>query len=170
MRTTQPKNTSTATLENRRDMKRNHRTRCGFASGCAKPRCGSRKQTQMKIVTPACPCDGQPRETVCQKPGHKNDQSTDATLHCVSLCALDCPESPHNGYIAQWLERLTADQQVPGSNPGVPSLCARFLFGFRVLFVRLACAAALACLSSLASCLGFVCSSCASLTLLRWPA
>ena len=27
------------------------------------------------------------------------------------------------GYIAQWLERLTADQQVPGSNPGVPSLC-----------------------------------------------
>jgi hypothetical protein len=28
----------------------------------------------------------------------------------------------HNtiGYIAQWLERLTADQQVPGSNPGVP--------------------------------------------------
>ena len=28
------------------------------------------------------------------------------------------------GYIAQWLERLTADQQVPGSNPGVPSLHA----------------------------------------------
>ena len=26
----------------------------------------------------------------------------------------------HNGYIAQWSERLTADQQVPGSNPGVP--------------------------------------------------
>ena len=25
-----------------------------------------------------------------------------------------------SGYIAQWLERLTADQQVPGSNPGVP--------------------------------------------------
>ena len=25
------------------------------------------------------------------------------------------------GYIAQWLERLTADQQVPGSNPGAPS-------------------------------------------------
>ena len=25
-----------------------------------------------------------------------------------------------HGYIAQWLERLTADQQVPGSNPGVP--------------------------------------------------
>ena len=24
------------------------------------------------------------------------------------------------GYIAQWLEWLTADQQVPGSNPGVP--------------------------------------------------
>ena len=28
------------------------------------------------------------------------------------------------GYIAQWLERLTADQQVPGSNPGVPSFFA----------------------------------------------
>ena len=25
-----------------------------------------------------------------------------------------------HGYIAQWLERLTADQQVPGSNQGVP--------------------------------------------------
>ena len=28
------------------------------------------------------------------------------------------------GYIAQWLERLTADQQVPGSNPGVPFPCS----------------------------------------------
>ena len=26
--------------------------------------------------------------------------------------------------IAQWLERLTADQQVPGSNPGVPFFSA----------------------------------------------
>ena len=26
------------------------------------------------------------------------------------------------GCIAQWLERLTADQQVPGSNPGAPFL------------------------------------------------
>ena len=32
----------------------------------------------------------------------------------------DC--EPRHGYIAQWLERLTADQQVPGSNPGVPLL------------------------------------------------
>ena len=30
-----------------------------------------------------------------------------------------------HGYIAQWLERLTADQQVPGSNPGVPSFFSR---------------------------------------------
>ena len=29
-------------------------------------------------------------------------------------------DTPTIGYIAQWLERLTADQQVPGSNPGVP--------------------------------------------------
>lgn len=80
-----------------------------------------------------------------------------------------------NGYIAQWLERLTADQQVPGSNPGVPSLGARFLFGFPALLVRLAYAAASACLNTnkptsnmcwflaLASCLRFVCSSFASL-------
>ena len=27
------------------------------------------------------------------------------------------------GYITQWLERLTANQQVPGSNPGVPLQC-----------------------------------------------
>ena len=33
--------------------------------------------------------------------------------HCMALMT--------TGYIAQWLERLTADQQVPGSNPGVPS-------------------------------------------------
>ena len=32
-----------------------------------------------------------------------------------------------DGSIAQWLERLTADQQVPGSNPGWPFLySARF--------------------------------------------
>ena len=31
------------------------------------------------------------------------------------------PGPNRRGYIAQWLERLTADQQVPGSNPGVPS-------------------------------------------------
>ena len=30
-----------------------------------------------------------------------------------------------SGYIAQWLERLTADQQVPGSNPGVPFVFVR---------------------------------------------
>ena len=31
-----------------------------------------------------------------------------------------CKWHGQHGYIAQWLERLTADQQVPGSNPGVP--------------------------------------------------
>ena len=34
---------------------------------------------------------------------------------------LGCLVQRAHGYIAQWLERLTADQQVPGSNPGVPS-------------------------------------------------
>ena len=48
------------------------------------------------------------------------------TNTCLPTCALQCAVkhafTPDvNGYIAQWLERLTADQQVPGSNPGVPS-------------------------------------------------
>ena len=34
------------------------------------------------------------------------------------------------GYIAQWLERLTADQQVPGSNLGVP-LSTKGIYGVR---------------------------------------
>ena len=38
----------------------------------------------------------------------------------VQLFEFRDEQSP--GYIAQWLERLTADQQVPGTNPGVP-LC-----------------------------------------------
>ena len=37
------------------------------------------------------------------------------------------------GYIAQWLERLTADQQVSGSNPGVP-----FRYSIMYLFLKLA--------------------------------
>ena len=41
------------------------------------------------------------------------------------------------GHIAQWLERLTADQQVPGSNPGVPSPYMRSLFD--TIVVRLRC-------------------------------
>ena len=39
------------------------------------------------------------------------------------------PNATSHGYIAQWLERLTADQQVPGSNPGVPF--ERMIFGKR---------------------------------------
>eukprot|EP00973_Karenia_brevis_P080849 11215955-Karenia_brevis.AAC.1 len=35
------------------------------------------------------------------------------------------------GYIAQRLERLAADQQVPGSNPGAPSPFLSFAFGTR---------------------------------------
>ena len=31
-----------------------------------------------------------------------------------------CDQDPARGYIAQWLERLPADQQVPGSTLGVP--------------------------------------------------
>ena len=53
-------------------------------------------------------------------------------LH-VGECWL-LPDSVAYGYIAQWLERLTADQQVPGSNPGVPS------FGGRAWFTAICCA------------------------------
>ena len=37
---------------------------------------------------------------------------------CSAQLRCKC-ERRHIGHIAQWLERLTADQQVPGSNPGV---------------------------------------------------
>ena len=38
-----------------------------------------------------------------------------------SVPTIGAPTTPLSiGYIAQWLERLIADQQVPGSNPGVP--------------------------------------------------
>ena len=39
--------------------------------------------------------------------------------NAVPSSEMECYSSSY-GYIAQWLERLTADQQVPGSNPGVP--------------------------------------------------
>ena len=38
------------------------------------------------------------------------------------------PGLVRHGYIAQWLERLTADQQGSGSNPGVPFYFARYLW------------------------------------------
>ena len=40
---------------------------------------------------------------------------------CGFLLSGELGDALATGYIAQWLERLTADQQVPGSNPGVPS-------------------------------------------------
>ena len=47
------------------------------------------------------------------------------TRHACALSFASATEnkqaSANAGYIAQWLERLTADQQVSGSNPGVPS-------------------------------------------------
>ena len=39
-----------------------------------------------------------------------------------SLCGKTESCLTASGYIAQWLERLTSDQQIPGSNPGVPFL------------------------------------------------
>ena len=45
------------------------------------------------------------------------------------LCVFrTCCSARAIGYIAQWLERLTADQQVPGSNPGVPFVAAAVTF------------------------------------------
>ena len=36
----------------------------------------------------------------------------------MSLHMFGREDAEASGYIAQWLERLTADQQVPGSNKG----------------------------------------------------
>ena len=57
---------------------------------------------------------------VLQWHGWWNSPSAGPKLPTGSLqgCLVRCSA----GYIAQWLERLTADQQVPGSNPGVPFL------------------------------------------------
>ena len=49
--------------------------------------------------------------------GHPRGPAAPVELVCVTQGQV---ASAINGYIAQWLERLTADQQVPGSNPGVP--------------------------------------------------
>ena len=43
------------------------------------------------------------------------------------------------GYIAQWLERLTADQQVPGSNPGVPFCCGGCIIRLKSVSHAVAC-------------------------------
>ena len=51
--------------------------------------------------------------------GHPRGPAAPVELVCVAQGRV---ASAINGYIAQRLERLTADQQVPGSNPGVPSL------------------------------------------------
>jgi type IV secretory pathway TraG/TraD family ATPase VirD4 len=42
------------------------------------------------------------------------------------------------GYTAQWLERLTADQQVPGSNPSVPYCQLIIATTIRVIAVSIA--------------------------------
>ena len=53
-----------------------------------------------------------------------------------SVPTIRAPTTPLSiGYIAQWLERLTADQQVPGSNPGVPSMSAILPFATTVSVV-----------------------------------
>ena len=44
------------------------------------------------------------------------------------------------GYIAQWLERMTADQQVPGSDPGVPFPYMRAMS--RLVALRMYCSSA----------------------------
>ena len=47
-----------------------------------------------------------------------------AFFYYSALCLSTSPKLAarwQHGYIAQWVERLTADQQVPGPNLGVPS-------------------------------------------------
>ena len=94
------------------------------AGGCLEEQnLGERPAPGLKIVEeglhPHPGPRGQHREK--KKRGHKCPKTSRKEGHkrmgkgaCVIL---RCKVS---GYIAQWLERLTADQQVPGSNPGVP--------------------------------------------------
>ena len=55
---------------------------------------------------------------------HTGSNIDDTTIHASSCMDAGLEHSGKDsedvGYIAQWLERLTADQQVPGSTPGVP--------------------------------------------------
>ena len=51
---------------------------------------------------------------------HCHNKQSSGSWMSVVHCTLMTVELMASGYIAQWLERLTADQQVPGSNPGVP--------------------------------------------------
>ena len=57
------------------------------------------------------------QQNTAQRGSIHNMQKSDGTRSC--MCIL---EYSSDGYIAQRLERLTADQQVPRSNPGMPFL------------------------------------------------
>lgn len=77
------------------------------------------------------PCAGFDAEHVCGAKARTAAAQRDAVRwagpRCFHVCLTCFPSScliyfarAATGYIAQWLERLTADQQVPGSKPGVP--------------------------------------------------
>ena len=76
---------------------------CSQHCGVCRKKCLRRRQTEAEAskVSSACAF---PLRTPCSE--------------CARWIKRKCSES--TGYIAQWLERLTADQQVPGSNLGVP--------------------------------------------------
>ena len=89
-------------------------------------------------------------EDCCTESQHHHDGPA-RCCHCAYECGF-CHAS--TGYIAQWLGRLTADQQVPGSNPGVPSssaCCAQKTAAQRANITMMAqLAAATLCFSNVA--------------------
>ena len=62
------------------------------------------------------------RRGAAPAPGRVDTWPLGGVMRVVASAAVS--RITHRGYIAQWSERLTADQQVPGSNPGVPSVAA----------------------------------------------
>ena len=67
-------------------------------------------------------------QAACAVPGILEDERLIITWSRLSKPSMSrSRHSRQHGYIAQWLERLTADQQVPGSTPGVPFFSSQSL-------------------------------------------
>ena len=67
-------------------------------------------------------------QAACAVPGILEDERLIITWSRLSKPSMSrSRHSRQHGYIAQRLERLTADQQVPGSNPGVPFFSSQSL-------------------------------------------
>ena len=80
----------------------------------------SRTQVHHSTISPPLEATNRMRQNVGRASPRQPNTLARAACGCTNEKRLF--RTLPNGYIAQWLERLTADQQVPGSNPGVPLL------------------------------------------------